>query len=117
MGIKISTGPKTVLREIAVNEPIDGAGYKKHKVLASFEVVGKAEATELIKEGDVQLLNRVLVGWGDPKRDNRGGFEDDNGNPIPFSAEKRDEVLDTPWIAASMARGYMECAYGSKLGN
>ena len=117
MSIKITKEVKTVLREISLKEPLDGAGFKTAKVLLNFEIINRSEALDLLKESDVVLLKRTVKGWGDPKRDGKGGFEDEDGNAIPFTPENFDAIMDIPWISAGCGRAYMETAYGAKLGN
>lgn len=115
MAIKLHTGNKRVSRVIEVREPLDGAAFKSHRVRVTFEILNKAEALEIVKQEDAPLLRRVVVGWGDES--GRGGFDDESGAPIPFSAEALEQVVEIPWIAAALVRGYFDAANGGKLGN
>lgn len=108
---------KEVRREIKINEPQDGTGFKSHRVLVTFEVLNKDEAKDLAAEGDDALITRVLKSWGDPKKDGKGGFDDESGNPLPFTPETIASLLNTPWISSGLVRGYFDVAYGGKLGN
>lgn len=105
---------KTVTREITVSEPLDGSSFKKHRVLFTFEIIGKNEAKGL---SDEELMQRVVKGWGDSAREGKGGFEDEQGNPIPFSEQALAQYADVPWVAAGIVKGYLDIAFGGKLGN
>lgn len=108
---------KEVRREIKINEPQDGTGYKTHRVVVTFEVLNKDVAKDLTAEGDDALITRVLKGWGDPKKGGKGGFDDANGEPLPFTDEVIADLLNRPWISSGLVRGYFDVAYGGKLGN
>lgn len=108
---------KEVRREIKINEPQDGSGYKANRVVVTFEVIDKDEAKDLSAEGDDALITRVLKGWGDPKKGGKGGFDDANGEPLPFTPEIIAKLLNKPWISSGLVRGYFDVAYGGKLGN
>lgn len=117
MSFTLQTGPKIVRREVTVKEPMNGTGFKAHKLLIDFEVIPKSEAVDLSKDGDSPLLMTVIKGWGDPKRDGRGGVENADGTPVPFSEEALAQLVDIPWVSTGLARAYMDTAYGGKLGN
>lgn len=105
---------KTVTREITLSEPLDGSGFKKHRALFTFEIIGKNEAKGL---SDEELIARVVKGWGDPARSGKGGFENEDGSPVPFSEETLMAYADKSWIAAGIVKGYLDIAFGGKLGN
>jgi hypothetical protein len=58
-------------------------------VLAVFEQGGDTDAA---------LLRYALVGWE--------GVQDPQGNPMPFSEENRDRLLEIPFIAAAIRAAY-----------
>lgn len=108
---------KEVRREIKINEPQDGTSYKTQRVVVTFEVLNKDDAKDLAAEGDDALITRVLKSWGDPKKGGKGGFDDQDGEPLPFTPDVIAGLLNTPWIASGLVRGYFDVAYGGKLGN
>ena len=108
---------KQVLREITIKEATDGTGFKTFRVKVAFEVIDKDEALDLSREGDDALMTRVLKGWGDPKRGGKGGFDDMNGEPLPFTPEMIAKIMKKTHIATGLVRGYFDVAHGGKLGN
>ena len=118
MGIKISTKPKLVSRKITIKEPINGTEYTNHKVMVTFEIIPRSEAEAVTKEDGAPLMERVLKGWGDPLNDNKGGFQDENGDALEFTPENLTAVNNVPWINAAFIKAYFEICYGgAKLGN
>lgn len=118
MGMQFDdSAPKIVRREVTIKEPLNGTNFKSNKVLVELEIIDRDEATDLSKDGDSPLLHRVVLGWGDPKRDGRGGFEDAHGNPLPVTDEMKSKLFAKPWIARGLVEGYFSAAYGAKLGN
>ena len=108
---------KQVRREILIKEATEGSGFKNHRVMVTFEVIDKSEFKALASEGDDAVIERVLKGWGDPKKDNKGGFDDMNGEPLPFTPEVLAKLLEKQWIGSGLVRAYTDVAYGGKLGN
>lgn len=115
MAITISKNPKLISRVITIKEPLDGKGYKTHSIKVTFEVIPRDEADDLAKAADNSFMERVVKGWGDEQ--GNGGFKDEDGSNIAFSAETLDAVTNIPWINSGFIKNYFEVAYGGKLGN
>jgi hypothetical protein len=113
------TQPKLVTREITIKEATDGTGFKTFRVKVTYELINRDEALDLAREdnGDEALMARVLKGWGDPRRDGRGGFDDMNGNPLPFTPETLSKLMKKTNISTGLVQGYFDVARGGKLGN
>jgi hypothetical protein len=112
-----SDQPKIVNRLVTLKEPTDGTGFKTHQVYVSYKLMPRAQADALAKESDVTFLKTALVGWGDPKKGNKGGFDDEEGNPLPFNDEMIEAVCETMWVASGLARAYFDAAIGGRAGN
>lgn len=113
--MKISTQPKLVTRQVTINEPVDGTTFKPHKVLIHYGISSRKAVMDMVAEENAPLLREVVKGWGDEK--GRGGFTDDNDQPIPFSPEALDQLIDIPYVHIGLIRGYFDAANGGKLGN
>lgn len=115
MAIIINKGPKIINRVITIKEPEEGKAYKSHSIRVSFEVIGRTEAEDLTRAGDDSFFGRVIKGWGD--ENGAGGFKNEDGTNLPFTAENLSAVCDLPWINAGFVKAYFEVAYGGKSGN
>lgn len=95
-----------------VTVEIPGAGdTPAQEFAAEFVAVPSSILAEWTEEGtsDDEILSQVLVGWS--------GIVDEEGNPVPFSAETRDQVVGFSFIRAAIARQYFRDLAGLKRGN
>lgn len=86
---------------------------------ASFTVTFKALTRTQLQacqvgnhEGQCDLLRKVIVGWDGVTDDRDGGAE-----PLPFSAEALELLLDDVWIMRALFEGYGAALVGAKRGN
>lgn len=115
MAITIHKGPKLVSRVITIKEPGEGKAYTTHSIRVTFDVIGRQEAEDLTKAGDDSFFSRVIKGWGDET--GNGGFKNEDGSNLAFSAENLAAVSDIAWVNAGFVKAYFEVAYGGKSGN
>lgn len=59
--------------------------------------------------GTIDFLKRTFVGLSD--------VLDANGQPVPFSEEARDWLIDRPHTRAALVKAYFGSVYGEQLGN
>ena len=111
-----SAQPKIVHRLVTLKEASDGVSFKLHKAKVSFKLLPREEADQLSSEAPVAFLKEVVVGWGDPQT-GKGGFEDEDGNPLPFNDEMMDAVCSESWRVMGLIRGYFDASLGGRAGN
>ena len=75
-----------------------------------FVVVSTHEATAMydgrsIDDGDLGVLRQALIGWRE--------MIDDNNATVPFSEEKRDQLLAVPFVRRAIADTYARAMNGA----
>lgn len=101
---------QTYFWPVTVKSAIDGGAYEKQTFDAEFrrlpqsEVESLQELTRNSQSADRDIARKVLVGWK--------GIGDDNGEPLPFSQTKLDELLDMPSAAAMIVIAYYQSIGG-----
>ncbi len=116
---KEDTGPLFVLRKpldfwwtVKVPVPTDGDYVMArldvlYAALPQSEIdrmrgVGLAEGQE--PPSDREIVKRVLRGWRN--------LPDEHGNPVPYSAEAVEQLLETPAMRTALALTYLAAASG-----
>ena len=117
----LTEGPITVSRTVTIKKPVDGEAFKEEKFKATFEIIGQEEFQEITGVGsdlqavlahadtDKALLRRVLVGWD--------GVNNEAKDPIEFSEDVRDNLIDINYVKVGLVRAYMEAMNGRKIKN
>ncbi|MGB0919877.1 MAG: hypothetical protein ACPG06_07860 [Alphaproteobacteria bacterium] len=120
----------TAQRPFEINWPVeftvpeDGGGAAPQTIMARFRVLPHSEVSRLLGfdllqraeetpnplsqkafTGPVDLLQAVLVG--------AEGLADPAGNPLPFSDEVRDQMIDTPFLRNALIKAYRRCSEGA----
>lgn len=97
---------------VKVSVPAAG-GFTDGSFTARFRAltVTEAEAFNLASTtGTTDYLRRIFIGWD-------SGVVDEDGAPMPFSDETRDELLDIPFIRMAVLSAYNGAMAGAKRGN
>jgi hypothetical protein len=96
---------------VTVLVPIDG-GHREETFDATYRVMPTSEAQDMnLRDGTTQreFLRKVVVSLN--------GIVDRNKNPIPFSAELLERVLDKPYASFALADAYGRAISKVKTGN
>lgn len=100
---------------VSVDVPVDGGKHERVTFDIEFKDLTQTRLGEIAKlsgEGtlsDVEIAKEVIVGWA--------GIEDENGKELPYSITKRDELLEVPMLASTIAGAYIESKQGAKRKN
>lgn len=95
---------------VTISVPQSGGTVQKHKIEAEFDLLTQSRLQEVMAadrndDGDAALLREVLLGWD--------GVADEAGQPVEFSDEARNDLVDIPYVRAALIRGYFEAASGN----
>lgn len=109
------TKDRTFKHRITVSYP----ETEETSATASFTVTFKALTRRQLQEckignheGQADLLRQVVVGW-DGVTDDRDGTD----QPLEFSGEALEVLLDDVWIMRALFDGYGSALVGAKRGN
>jgi hypothetical protein len=100
---------RTFIREIHVQQPKDSA-FRSFSFRAEFLDIRQAEIDAIIEDSDYadrDLLRKVLVGWQD--------IVGPDKQPVPFSEEVREQLIERPWVRTPMVRVYFEVINGGRV--
>lgn len=90
--------------------PADGGTYQSNSFMVEFKRLSVAEMKQLPQEGtDADIARRVVVGWNE--------VEDANGQPLPFSSDALEKLLDIVGVAPAIVRTFFECVSGAQEKN
>ena len=91
---------------VMIGIPRDGGGISKARINAQFELLPNNEFQAIYSDGgnDETLLRRVLLGWND--------VADADGNPLAFSPEAREMLIQITYVRSALVAAYMECCSG-----
>lgn len=103
MAFKISSATEGTYKwPVPVMIPIDGGKFKKEEFTAVFKRWRKdaisAEGVETDEQRGLEFFKATLVGWS--------GIKDDDGEEVPFSEEKLDELLEVPVFVNAVSDAY-----------
>lgn len=94
---------------VDVKVPVGGGKVKTQRFTARFRPVPSARQDEIndlpITRQNVAQGRECLVGWGDD-------IQGEDGEPLEFSEEARDSLLDIVYVAAAVARAYWDAMSG-----
>lgn len=96
---------------VKVLVPAEG-GHSDASFTARFKAltVSQAEAFNMMSvDGTNDWLRTILIGWE--------GVVDDDGEPVTFNNQVRDELLDVPFIRMAVIQSYNAAMMGAKRGN
>ena len=96
---------------IVVSVPSEN-GVQQQQFTACFVEMGQQSLRQLVndgdndgKNGDVRLLDAVLVGWRD--------IVDEHDQPLPFDDHWKKRMIDIPYIRAALLKAYIEALAGA----
>lgn len=107
---KLATEP-TFRHKLRASVPVNG-GYQDEAFEATYRVLSVDKSSEFdlnTGEGTTAFLKAVLVELHD--------IADAHGNPVDYSDEVRDAVLNLPYARAAIVRGYFDGIAGARKGN
>lgn len=95
---------------VVIPVPQSGGKVQKHEITAEFDILPQTRIEEITAEArsgdqDKALLREVLVGWDD--------VAGEDGQPIGFSPEARDALIDISYVRAALMRAYFEASSGA----
>jgi len=110
MGFKITT-ERLFTARVTAHVPVDG-GTKEERFKARFRVLNteQVENFDLVtSQGTTDFLRAVIVEL----------FEliDDEGNPVPYNDDVRDQVIIDPPARSALIRAYFENIGKGRKGN
>lgn len=105
---KITTDPKFT-HPVTVCVPVDG-GYKDQTFPVTFRVVPldqlpKGEGSD----AHMETLRKVVVHMGE--------LVDDNDQPVSYSDDLRDQLIQYPYVRLALLKAYIEAMSKMKTGN
>ncbi len=100
---------RIITRPVTVSMPDPDAAGKESKSTfdVKFKMIPQSQFRTLIKDeksDDIAICKASVVGFV--------GVTDEDKNPIPFSPENLEELLDEPRVATAIATVYIAEAYG-----
>lgn len=103
---------KTYTWPCTISEPQDGGGFIDYKAPVKFKQISQeridAAVREEADEGNTNVLDEVLIGWGDDV------FKDESGTAIPYSEDNRREILSVPYVRLGILKGFFASNAGKK---
>ena len=96
---------------VPIKVPVDG-GFDEQTIRATFEVITDDEFASfdtMTAEGLKDLVRKILVRLDD--------MVDEQGKPLPYSDDLRDQLLELPYMRLGLLRGYQAAMIGAKAGN
>ncbi len=86
-----------------------GDGTKKmdtYKIKVQYKLLGRKEMESMDPDSDIA---EYIMDWD--------GIVDENNDPIPFSRERLDELLDNIHVLKGFAKGFQEAQLGADSKN
>lgn len=99
----------TYVWPVTVEVPVDGGRFDKQTFDATFKRLGRSEFTKLADMGDIQLLEKVVIGWD--------GIEDEDGKPIKFTLPELRDFADDAYWCRGVIKAYLESLEGAQSKN
>lgn len=98
-----------VERDVEINVPIPGKGFKKAEVRVTFLILEGEEADKLAAENEngVAFWRRVVQGWD--------GFVTPEKASIPCTPETIAQMVGVPYVRKAFVRHYFATSYGNEL--
>lgn len=93
---------------VVIDVPTNGGKFQKHRITAVFRTIPTERYEELLElpilEQDRNIARECLIGWKD--------VSDPDGNPVEFSDEARDRLLNLLYVRAAIVRAYADALSG-----
>lgn len=107
---KLVTNP-TFKHVVKIMSPIDG-GHQEDSVTVTYRVMRGSELANVelgTTAGSTEFLRRAVVSVD--------GVQNEAGEPLIFSDQLRDQLIDLPHVRTALAVGYAEGVGKAKTGN
>ena len=96
---------------VTINVPVDGGNIQEHVCTADFEILTQKEYDEKANEGDVALLNRVVVGLGPD-------VQHEDGSQITCTDANKSLLFNSaPFVRVGFINAYHDAARGAAVKN
>jgi hypothetical protein len=88
---------------VVIAVPQDGGRVMKHEALVDFEILTQPQQDAIYAGGgtDVDLLNRVVVGWPE------GKFENDDGTALLFNERGKAMLFEISYVKQALISAYL----------
>ena len=105
--------PESLLWPVSVDVPrTDGSGETDpHEIKVRYKYLGVDEWQKLLSDDNPDDQTKVrdyIMGWAD--------LSDDNGE-LEFKPETLEMIMDIPYLAIAINKGFFECQSGSRSKN
>ena len=94
---------------VTVEVPTDGGKFDKQVFNATFKQLGRSDFAKLADQGDIQLLEAVVVGWN--------GIQDEKGKELEFNLPELRDLADDPYWCRGVVKAYLESLEGAQSKN
>lgn len=101
---RIASPDATWTHPVRVQVPAGDGRTTTHVFTAKFKLLKASQTEALLVDGDAALLREALVGWGD--------IQDADGDPLEFSPEARETLLDVAYWRRATVVEYLRFASG-----
>ena len=97
---------------VLISVPQDGGKVKRHEARVEFEIIDQGEFDTIYANGgfDIDLLQRVVVGWKD------GQFQDQRGEALAPLEENKALLFGIPYVRAAFVAAYLQAMQGREAG-
>jgi hypothetical protein len=107
---KLASEP-TFRAKLSARVPIDG-GSRRETFEATYRVLTIEKIAEFdltTPEGTTAFIKAALVELHD--------IADEQGNPVEYSDQVRDQVINLPYARSAITQGYFDAVAGARKGN
>ena len=97
---------------ITIQEPVSGGQFENQKITVKFKMLSQSRIDDIVKnteELDEDILKDVLIGWDDE------AFKNEEGIPIPFTAENQSLILSVPFVRIALVKGFFASIAGKEI--
>jgi len=93
---------------VVISVPQDGGRVMKYEAKVDFEIITQPEHDAISTRGgqDVDLLNRVVVGWPE------GQFQQEDETPLLFNEESKAQLFAISYVRLAFATAYVLLSTG-----
>ena len=82
----------------------NGGTVSRHPITVDLELIDAEQYRKLAALGDVAVISAIVKGWE--------AIGDEQGQPLPFTAENRDALAKHVGFANAVLTAYMQAARG-----
>jgi len=108
MSFKIALSP-TYRVNVVVETPKESGGFERNDFTAVFKRVDMKDLEELTKIPQIEIIDRVLIGWID--------LLDENDDPVEYNAGHRAALLRIPQAGPALIEAFWNSIYKAREKN